>query len=77
MATVTITGLDVVELDSDSNVTVAIVTLTTSSGGSLQADVFVSVIAMNGTASMKFTIIGVCYVTYGYNVTSTFLYRYG
>ena len=51
MATVTISDVAVTEPSSDQNVTAATLTLTTSSGGSLEAEVVVEVMATAGTAS--------------------------
>ena len=51
VATVTISDVAVTEPSSDQNVTAATLTLTTSSGGSLEAEVTVEVMATAGTAS--------------------------
>ena len=50
-ASVTIAKVAVMEPTSDQEVTVATLTLTTSSGGPLEEEIHVSVIAFNGTAS--------------------------
>ena len=50
-ASVTIAKVAVMEPTSDQEVTVATLTLTTSSGGPLEEEIQVSVIAFNGTAS--------------------------
>ena len=51
VATVIISDVAVTEPSSDQNVTAATLTLTTSSGGSLEAEVVVEVMATAGTAS--------------------------
>ena len=48
----TIAKVAVLEPTSDQEVTVATLTLTTSSGGPLEEEIHVSVIAFNGTASV-------------------------
>ena len=48
----TITGLEVMEPSTDQDVTAAVLTLTTSTGGALQTEVKITVTAINGTASM-------------------------
>ena len=48
----TIAKVAVIEPTSDQEVTVATLTLTTSSGGPLEKEIQVSVIAFNGTASV-------------------------
>ena len=50
-ASVTIAKVAVMEPTSDQEVTVATLTLTTSSGGPVEEEIQVSVIAFNGTAS--------------------------
>ena len=51
MATITLSDVTVTEPNSSQDLTLAILTLTTSSGGALESEIVVTVTATEGTAS--------------------------
>ena len=51
MATITLSDVTVTEPNSSQDLTVATLTMTTSSGGALEAEIVVAVTAIAGTAS--------------------------